>query len=234
MLMVMVYIKAQVGLAKDGDPAKQFTVEYFDQEGNRFVRSGGTRAWRCNNPGNLHASHYSTSSRRRCIGTAGDAKDTYAVYPDYQTGHEALVVMLRGTVYSPRTLRKAMFHYDERNLKYIDITVSKTNLDPERTIKSLNDKEFERFWRAIEETEKWVKGVEEPKPLNHVIGVHKKRGVICEYCIRQKNGDVWLSKPDAIALAQDGTLHVIVVHVSNGNLYLRPVFHEKSFREIVC
>ena len=31
----------------------------------------------------------------------------YAVYPDYNTGHEALVVMLRGGVYSKLTLKEA-------------------------------------------------------------------------------------------------------------------------------
>ena len=29
------------------------TVEYLDENGDRFLRSGGTIAWRFNNPGNL-------------------------------------------------------------------------------------------------------------------------------------------------------------------------------------
>lgn len=104
----MVFVKAKCGPPNYGDSEKLFTVQYIDEKGNMLIRSGGSRAWRCNNPGNLHASGYSTGKSRRSIGTAGDSEDTYAVYPDYATGHEALVVMLRGSVYSPMTLREAM------------------------------------------------------------------------------------------------------------------------------
>lgn len=44
----------------------------------------------------------------------------YAVYPDYKTGHEALVVMLRGSVYSPLSLKDAIHRYDSNNPTYID------------------------------------------------------------------------------------------------------------------
>jgi len=55
----MKFIKAQVGPPLAGDPDSMFTVEYFDEKGNMTIRSRGSRAWRCNNPGNLHRSHYS-------------------------------------------------------------------------------------------------------------------------------------------------------------------------------
>jgi hypothetical protein len=154
----MVFVRAQVGPPNCGESEKMFTVQYFDEQGNMTIRGGGSRAWRCNNPGNLHASPYSTSKDRRAIGKAGDDKDEYAVYPDYETGHEALAVMLKGSKYSPKTLREAMIYYDKNNPNYINIIVSKTGFDPERKVKSLNDKEFEKFWLAIEETEKWEEG----------------------------------------------------------------------------
>lgn len=62
------------------------------------IRSRGTRAWRCNNPGNLIACKYSRGKSRCSIDEAEDGKDTYAVYPDYKNGHEALVIMLKGSV----------------------------------------------------------------------------------------------------------------------------------------
>jgi hypothetical protein len=151
----MVYIKAKVGPSNYGDSKGLFTVQYFDKDGNMTIRSGGTRAWRCNNPGNLRASSYSTSTKRRSIGKAGDNENEYAVYPDYETGHEALIVMLKGGIYSPLTLRTAMKRYDSTNPNYINIIVSKIGFDAERKIKSLNDKEFEKFWRAIEKLENW-------------------------------------------------------------------------------
>ncbi len=229
----MVFVKAQSGPPNYGDPKDLFTVQYFDEQGNMTIRGGGTRAWRCNNPGNLHASSYSTGVKRRSIGTAGDGKDEYAVYPDYATGHEALLVMLRGGIYSPLTLREAMRRYDKGNPNYINIIVSKTGLDSERKVKLLNDKEFEKFWRAIEETEKWQEGKEDFILKFYITGVRRKRGVICEYRIHQNGNDVWLSKPEAIALAQEWKLHAIVVHSSDGSAYLRPEYHEKPFREMV-
>ncbi len=230
----MVYVKAQVGPAKKGDAASMFTVQYFDHKVSKFIRSGGSRAWRCNNPGNLQASSYSTSTQRRSIGTAGDIANTYAVYPDYETGHAALIVMLKGSVYSPLTLRTAMERYDKRNPKYIDIIVEKTGLKPERTIKSLTDQEFKKFWQAIEVTEKWAEGEEKSDIDGTVSAVRKKRGVIYEYLVSQGGKEVWLSKQDAIALAKAGKLRAIVVHASNGSVYLRPEFHEKPFHEMVC
>src|SRR5262249_23689099 len=133
----MVFVRAQSGPANVGDPKEKFTVQYFDENGNMIIRSGGTRAWRCNNPGNLHRSHYSMSQKRRAIGFAGDDQDEYAVYPDRETGHEALVVMLKGSVYSPKTLRAAMEYYEPKKKDYIDIIVQRTGLDPNRTIVSL-------------------------------------------------------------------------------------------------
>ena len=230
----MVFVKAQTGPPNCGDPETMFTVQYFDEKGNMTIRGGGSRAWRCNNPGNLLASRYSISKQRRSIGSAGDKQNQYAVYPDYETGHEALVVMLKGGIYSPLTLREAIKKYDSTNPKYIDIIISKTKFDPERTIKSLNDAEFEQFWKAIEETEKWKVGQEDFIERWYITGVHMKRGTIQEYCIHQNGRDVWIPKEKAIALAQELRLHVIVVHRSNGNFYLRPEYHAKPFREMVC
>jgi ribosomal protein S13 len=230
----MVFVKAQVGPPNCGEPDDMFTVQYFDEQGNMRIRGGGTRAWRCNNPGNLLASRYSTGVKRRSIGTAGDGKNEYAVYPDYETGHEALVVMLKGGVYSSLTLREAMKRYDSTNPHYIDTIVSKTGFDSERKVKSLNDKEFEKFWWAIEDTEKWKVGKEDFIPKCYITGVRLKRGVIDEYRIHQNGKDVWLSKQEAIALAQEWKLHAILVHSSNGRLYLRPEYHGKPFHQMAC
>lgn len=229
-----VFVRAQSGPPNCGDPEPMFTVQYFDEQGNMTIRGSGSRAWRCNNPGNLRASKYSTSKQRRCIGTAGHQQDQYAVYPDYATGHEALVVMLKGGIYSPLSLREAMKRYDPANVKYIDTIISKTNLDPEQKIRSLNDRDFEKFWKAIEETEKWKVGQEDFIEKWYITGIRMKRGIIQEYRIHQNGHDVWISKEQAIALTQELRIHAIVVHHSNGTVYLRPEYHAKPFREMVC
>jgi hypothetical protein len=228
----MVFIRAQAGPPNVGDPKSMFTVQYFDEKGNMTIRSGGKRSWRCNNPGNLLASPYTRGKDRRSIGTAGDGANEYAIFPDYETGHEALVVMLRGSVYTPLTLRAAMKRYDSTNPSYIDEIVKITKFDPERTIKSLSDKEFEMFWRAIEKVEKWEVGEEDFIEKWIISGVHKKHNVITEYLINSGNGSSWFAKQDAIKMAIEGRLHAIVVHLKKGTIYLRPEFRSNPFELI--
>ena len=87
----MVFVKAKSGPPNCGDPKSLFTVQYFDEEGNMTIRGGGTVAWRCNNPGNLRASSYSKSAKRRAIGTAGYGENEYAVYPDCNAARRSLL-----------------------------------------------------------------------------------------------------------------------------------------------
>lgn len=61
----MVFIKAKVGPALIGHPKGEFTVHYFDEQGNLTIRSKGKRTWRCNNPGNLKVGGNRTSSARQ-------------------------------------------------------------------------------------------------------------------------------------------------------------------------
>ena len=225
----MVFIKAKAGPPAAGDPESKFTVQYFDEKGNMTIRRGGSRSWRCNNFGNLVASTYSTGKSRRSIGTAGDKTDTYAVYPDYETGLEALVVMLKGSIYSPLTLTAAIKRYDKKNPKYIDAIVKITKLDPERTINSLDDLEFERFWKAIELIEKWSIGTEDFIEKWIISGVHKKRGAITEYLIQTNHEPIWFSKQDALKLAFEGKLHATIVHFKTGTYYLRPEYGSNPF-----
>jgi hypothetical protein len=225
----MVFVRANVGISNVGDPESMFTVQYFDEKDNMTIRSGGTRAWRCNNPGNLHRSSYSMGKGRRAIGFAGDVEDEYAVYPDYRTGHEALIVMLSGSIYFPLTLRLAMKRYDKKNVKYIDEIVKITGFDPERTIKSLTNHEFEKFWKAIEQVEKWREGREDFIEKWVISSVCKKRGVITDYLVLKKNTKTWVSKEQAIQFAIIGHLRVVIVHLKNGTNYLRPQHKEKTF-----
>jgi len=232
----MVFVKAKEGppnvKKKETDP-DIFTVQYFDEQENMTIRSNGSVAWRCNNPAAMLVSPYSTSKDRRCIGTAGNAKYKYAVYPDYQTGHEALIVMLKGSKYFHLTLRQASLRYVEEDPNHIHKIVRLSKLDPDRIIKSLSEKEFEAYWKSIEENEGWVVGKELFVDKWYITAVHKKRGVICEYRIQKNGQDIWLSKSEATSIARSGQLHAIVVHMKNGSCYLRPEYHATSFSSLI-
>ncbi len=39
---IMVYVKAKTDPANCGEPKSKFTVQYFDENGNMTIRSGGT------------------------------------------------------------------------------------------------------------------------------------------------------------------------------------------------
>ena len=141
--------------------------------------------------------------------------------------------MLRGSKYFHLTLRQAMRRYDTTNQRYIDEIVGITGFDPERTINSLNDKEFEMFWKAIEKVEKWEAGREDFIERWYITGVHKKRGVITEYLINKGGTSDWIYKVEALQLAAEYRLHAIIVHLKNGTNYLRPEYGAKPFTIIV-
>ena len=197
------------------------------------IRSGGTVAWRCNNPAAMLASPYSTSKDRHCIGTAGNKEFKYAVYPDYATGHEALIVMLRGSKYFHLTLRQASKRYIKRDPDHINKIQKLSGLNPDRTINSLNTHEFERYWRAIEQNENWERGHDDFIDKQYITGVRIKHGIIFEYLTRQNGQDIWLSKSDAILLAESHQLHAIVVHMKSGSCYLRPEYHTQPFSSLI-
>ena len=229
----MVFVKATVGPRLAGDPDSRFTVHYFDENGNLTLRSEGSRAWRCNNPGSLLKGPYSTGKDRHSIGTAGYGGYEYAVYPDYDTGHQALVVMLRGSVYSPLTLKEASSRYVKEDPDHIYKIVKICKLNPDRTIKSLSDIEFDAYWKAIEQNEHWEVGQEDFIEKWYISGVHKKRGIISEYLVNKPDTAVWTSREDALCLAREGRLHVVLVHLRNGTMYLRPEFRTHAFTLVV-
>lgn len=132
----MVFVSAKSGPPNIGDPPSMFKVQYFDEQGNMIIRSRGKRTWRCNNPGALLKSSCSMSKDRRAIGSAGFGKYEYAVYPDYETGHEALVVMLRGSRYRNLTLLEAFVRYVKEDPDHGPKIAKMSNLDPNRKISS--------------------------------------------------------------------------------------------------
>jgi hypothetical protein len=74
------YIKAEQGPGA--------SVVYYDNKGKKWISEGGTRTWRNQNPGNMVVGDY--SRKTGMIGRTGG----FAVFPDYQTGHKALLILL--------------------------------------------------------------------------------------------------------------------------------------------
>ena len=107
--------------------------------------------------------------------------------------------------------------------------ISISKLDPNKLIKHLSIEEFERLRTAIERIEGWKEGYEDFIDKWYITGVHKKRGIITEYCVNQSGQSNWILKQDAIQLALEGRLHATLVHMKSGTIYLRPEHHNHSF-----
>lgn len=232
------------------------SVIYFDEDGNKLTRywksyegqsadEASTRSWRNNNPGNLIIGDF--ARRNGAIGHAGstpDKKHKFAVFPDYATGRKAQAKRLKeGDMYIDLTLNELPRKYTgvkpgqpdtQEAIIYRKAIKSFSKLDMERTIRSLNDEEYKRLLDAMKRHEGFREGREEPEEVKKILGVHvNKKRIISEFLVGNSEGKEWISKKDAVALADAGHLFAIVIR-TKGEPYLRPKFHRTSFKELVC
>jgi hypothetical protein len=218
-------------IAKEGPPnagSEIFTVQYFDESGNMTIRSGGTKAWRNNNPGNMKY-RGGFAVRHGAIGMAGGM----AIFPTEAIGRKALTDLLKSINYNTIKVAELPEKYDSRNAEeYRRMLLSISKLDPKKRVKDLNAKEFERLQAAIERIEGWEVGQEHFIEKWYISGVHKKNGVIVEYLVKKENASSWIPKKEAVNLAVAGRLHATVVHNKNNTHYLRPEYGTHPFTQI--
>lgn len=242
----MKYIRAEEG--------PKNSVIYYDEAGNKLIRhwkrhdnepanQASTRSWRNNNPGNHVMGDF--ARRNGAIGHAGSMPGTkckFAVYPDYETGRRAQAKLLKdGTRYIDLTLNDFVRKYTgvkpgapdtHEVINYRKAIHFFTKFDMERTIRSLNDEEYEELLDAMKKHEGWREGREEYIEVKKVLGVHfNQKKIISEFLVGSSSSSAWISKQEAIALAKEGRLHAIAVHAKHG-IYLRPEYHSTSFKQL--
>ena len=221
----MVFVRAEEGPPNFG-PDEPYTVQYFDENGNMIIRSGGTKAWRNNNPGNMVHIKNGFAVRHGAIGKAKGM----AIFPDEAIGRKALVDLLRSVNYNNLQIKALTEKYDKDNAKsYLEMLLSISKLDQNKRVKDLTSTEFNRLREAIERIEGWTIGREDFIEKWYITGTHKKRGVIQEYLIRKSEGEAWVAKENAVHLAGQGRLHAVIVHRQNGSVFLRPEYGAKPF-----
>ena len=143
--------------ARDGE---NNTVIYHADDGTEYMHSGGTRAWRNNNPGNLI---YAEKSGLK-IGKAGP----FAAFASYQDGRKALHYSLTN-FYSDRRLDDVFKKYapkvDNNDPEhYIKLVKQFSGLDATRKVGELSDADLDKFISAIERVEGWKAGKVEQIP----------------------------------------------------------------------
>lgn len=219
----MKFVRAEEGVPAAGYEKK--TVRYYDEEGNVRIRFEGSKAWRCNNPGNMKYKKGGFGMRHGGIGFAL----SMVVFPTEEAGRAALIARLKSPEFRILTMEEFPSIWDKDNeINYREFILNKTKLAPDRKIETLTNEEFESFRKAIEKMEGW----EESYEKQYISAVKKKGSTITEYLIHEKKGKRWLTKAEAIILAESGRLHAIVVHTKKG-IYIRPEFHAKAFRDLV-
>lgn len=131
-------------------------VVYTAADGRRIRRTGGTRAWRNLNPGNIRYSEFSRNAG--AIGQAGG----FAVFPDEETGTRAISSLLRGKSYNNLTIARAITRYappSENNTAAYHRRIQQiTGLNINRRISNLSDGELSRVVDAIRAIEGWEAG----------------------------------------------------------------------------
>lgn len=85
------------------------TRMYVGSDGNIYEFSGGTRAWRNNNPGNLEDGKFARNNG--AIGTDG----RFAIFPDIATGFNAMANLLSTNAYQKLTIQGAINRYAPSN-----------------------------------------------------------------------------------------------------------------------
>jgi hypothetical protein len=201
--------------AKDGP---QRSVIYTDSDGRQWRFEGGSRPWRNQNPGNLVPG--AVSKRNGAIGKA----DRFAVFPDYKTGHEALLdslINIHGGKGIPDLMKVYAPPNENETKKYITFIRKKTGIKGSKKIRDFSASEFEKLWRAIEQMEGWGKEgrIIECTPKKQITGVRKdKKGTIQSYRIEEYG---WVSKAEGIRLASAGEVDAVVATSPRGNLFLR-------------
>jgi hypothetical protein len=137
-------------LTKDG----QKRVEYRDQQGNLlFSHEGGDRTWRNNNPGNL---------RNAVKGSIGTDSESFAIFPDLETGLKAKYDLLRTDKrYDGLTISEAIHKYapkiDNNNPEeYLKNIKDWTGIDRNKKLTDLTEEEYKHLMYSIARQEGFI------------------------------------------------------------------------------
>lgn len=137
------------------EPSKG-TVTIKKPDGSEETRTGGSRAWRNNNPGNLRSGTF--ANNHGAIGSAGG----FAVFPDEETGDAASAALLRTPTYSGLSVDDAIARRspsNENDTSTLQNTIhNMSGLSGDEIVGELDDNEMSKLTDAIKRTEGWIPG----------------------------------------------------------------------------
>jgi len=128
-------------------PGTGTTRIFVGNDGNLYEASGGSRAWRNNNPGNLEYGPFTRNNG--AIGSDG----RFAIFPDSETGFNAMVKLLSGGAYKNLTINDAVHKYAPSNEndteKYIKSIESQTGFSRLTILNQLSKDNMLRLAKAM-------------------------------------------------------------------------------------
>lgn len=132
-------------------------VVYLDESEQKTTYSGGSRAWRTQNPGNIVRGRFADAH-----GAIGD-DGVNAIFPSEESGRSALVALLRTSTYQRLTVAGTIERYAPASdgndpEQYQRFVRSQTGLDLARVMNTLNEEELQALRSAIEKMEGWRPG----------------------------------------------------------------------------
>ena len=128
------------------------TVEYAAENGDHFLRSGGTIAWRFNNPGNLRPGSKYTLP----IGRGTTKSGEFLIFPTVEAGRtEKKGLLLRK--YKDDSVAQMMEQYAPRTEndtdKYLDYISTKSGVGKEAIVGTLSEAELSALMQSMEQYE---------------------------------------------------------------------------------
>jgi len=126
----------------------------------KVKRSGGTIAWRYNNPGNLKNGPFAQS-----CGAVGYGHATLVVFPDYRTGHNAMKRLLFSgeRPYVNLSIHDAIHKYappedNNDSLAYATTVANAVGVSLDTVLKTLTEKQRDKMIEAMKQVEAYKIG----------------------------------------------------------------------------
>ena len=155
------------------------TIFYFDKVGNKYVASGGSLAWRINNPG-LVKSRSHVALKNGAIG----CYEGYAIFSNPKQGRNALTELLHSKKYLSSTLNTVagLYNLNDRGA-FLNELCQSYPFSRTKKLSKFSDEEFSDLFFNLEK----ICGYKElgnerfevlPKILAHIEDVSKKRRLL--------------------------------------------------------
>jgi hypothetical protein len=199
-------------------------VFYFDAHDNKYVAQGGSLAWRLNNPGLLR-SHDPIVKKNIIIGM----HSPYAIFPTSASGIQALHDWLRSKF--SNLLAIAKHYYPDSPEIWLDRLCQMADLSLKSKLKDLSNNAFRRLVKTIQLLcEFSASNAGNLQILPKISARYYSRDRKVEYYLA--GFEELLTKAEAILWVETHRLDAVVVHKSNGVVYLRsrPGHHLNQIR----